>query len=258
MTLFAAPSARLKTPTSNQSVRRGITGPSTGRPTQATAEIMRSFEIVALRADGSLYIGQDKAPATPLLDSAFSAFARGTLIQTTQGEIAVEDLHPGDMVQTSIGEPAALVWIGSSNFVPSEVGRRTKLVRIMTDAFGPARPGSFLTVGPSARILKTPPHLRADAGEARLLSPVSAFVDGVQVIEVSPPTSVRLFHLCLTRHAVIQANGIEMETFHPGAHAPRQVSHAARDRFLGLFPRIGHVTDFGPLAHPRVPDADVH
>ena len=77
---------------------------------------MRSYEVAALRADGSLYIGQDRAPALPLFESAFSAFARGTVIQTTEGEMAVEDLQPGDMINTSTGEAAELVWISYNTF----------------------------------------------------------------------------------------------------------------------------------------------
>ncbi|KIN70802.1 Hint 2 domain containing protein [Sulfitobacter noctilucae] len=215
---------------------------------------MRSFEIAALRADNTLHIGQDKAPAIPLFDSAFSAFARGTLIATPQGDVAIEDLQPGDMVNTTTGEPAKLVWIGSSSFSPADAGRRTPLLRVMADTFGQGRPNTFLTVGPAARILHTPHRLRSEAGEKRLLTPVREFLDGVNVIEVVPPTPVRLFHICLDRHAAINAGGVEMETFHPGANAARSVSHSLRDRFLGMFPRIAHITDFGPLAHPRAPE----
>ncbi len=217
---------------------------------------LRSFEIAALRADNSLHIGQDKAPAIPLFENAFSAFARGTLIGTTHGDVAIEDLQPGDMINTSTGEPAKLIWIGSSSFVPADAGRRMPLLRVMADTFGQGRPNTFLTVGPAARILHTPHRLRAEAGEKRLLTPVREFLDGVNVIEVVPPTPVRLFHICLERHAAISAGGVEMETFHPGANATRSVSHSLRDRFLGMFPRIAHITDFGPLAHPRAPEED--
>jgi hypothetical protein len=220
------------------------------RPTIA----MRNYEVAALRSDGSLYIGQDRAPAIPLFESAFSAFARGTVIQTTQGDIAVEDLQPGDMINTSTGEPAPLIWIGSSSFVPADTGRRVPLVRVMADSFGQARPNSFITLGPAARVLHTPHHLRGDAGSAQMLTPVREFVDGVNVIEVVPPTPVRLFHICLSRHAAINVGGMEMETFHPDATAMRSVSHSLRDRFLGMFPQIGHASDFGPLAHPRAPE----
>ncbi|NUH65806.1 Hint domain-containing protein [Sulfitobacter sp. S0837] len=226
-----------------------------GEENRAGPVPMRNYEIAALRADGSLFIGQDHAPALPLFESAFAAFARGTLIQTVQGDVAIEDLQPGDMINTSSGEPAQLIWIGSSNFVPADAGRRMPLVRIMPDSFGQDRPSSFLTVGPAARVLHTAHHLRAEAGGTRLLTPVREFVDGVNVIEVVPPTPVRLFHICLSRHAVTKAGGLEMETFHPGAHATRAISQNLRDRFLSMFPQIGHATDFGPLAHPRAPVA---
>tara|TARA_R110002049_G_scaffold29972_4_gene102113 strand:- start:31706 stop:32497 length:792 start_codon:yes stop_codon:yes gene_type:complete len=257
MTPIAAPAQRLQS-TSKTSGGFDLSGSgsSTGGIRPAATIPTRSYEVAALRADGSLYIGQDNAPALPLFESAFSAFARGTLINTVQGDIAVEDLQPGVMVNTSSGEPAQLIWVGSSNFIPADAGRRTPLIRIMTDSFGQGRPSSFLTVGPAARVLHTPHHLRGEAGGTQMLTPVREFIDGVNVIEVVPPTPVRLFHICLSRHAAIKAGGIEMETFHPGANATRSVSHSLRDRFLSMFPQISHATDFGPLAHPRAPEAD--
>lgn len=217
----------------------------------------RNFEIAALRADGSVFIGQDRAPAIPLFESAFSAFAQGTLIRTPAGEVAIEDLQPGDMINTAAGDAEQLIWIGSSRFVPADAGRRTPLIRIMTDSFGEDRPSSFLTVGPGARLLNTPEHLRAAADGKQMFTSAKEFVDGVNVIEVVPPTPVRLFHICLSRHAAIFAGGIEVETFHPGDNSAQMVSDALHDRFLGMFPQIGHVSDFGPLAHPRSPEQDL-
>ena len=131
------------------------------------------------------------------------------------------------------------------------------LIRIMADSFGQNRPETFVTVGPAARLLQTPAHLRGTTGGAPLLTPAKVFTDNVNIIEVVPPTPVRLFHLCLTRHAAITVGGIEMETFHPGMGATRQVTHAQRDLFLSMFPHIAHITDFGPLAHPRAPEDDL-
>ncbi|MEL7132020.1 MAG: Hint domain-containing protein [Pseudomonadota bacterium] len=217
---------------------------------------LRTFEVAALRADGSRSVATFKAPAIPLFESAFSAFARGVVLSSTSGGIAIEDLQPGDWLNTSAGAPAQVVWIGSSNFVPSDAGRRIPLIRIMADSFGQNRPASFLTLGPAARLLQTPAHLRATTDGAPLLTPASTFVDNVNVIEVVPPTPIRLFHICLSRHAAVDVGGIEAETFHPGRQATRQVSHAQRDLFLSMFPHIAHTTDFGPLAHPRAPEAD--
>lgn len=212
---------------------------------------MRNFEIAALRPDGSVYIGQHKAPAIDLFESAFSAFARGTMISTPHGPQPVEDLQPGDRVNTAYGTPAKLVWIGSSSFVPADAGRRVALTRVMADSFGQGRPSGFVTVGPAARILHTPDHMRSEVGEQRLLTPVRTLVDGVNVIKVVPPTQVRLFHICLENHAALIAGGLEMESFHPGADHINGISASLRDRFLRMFPHITTISDFGPLAYPR-------
>ena len=224
----------------------------------ATQMPKRTYEVADLREDDSLFIGQSSAPAIPLFEDAFSAFTHGSLIQTTMGLVAIEDLQPGDMVQTATGEAAELIWVGTSTFSPADSGKRTPLIRIMPDSLGQSRPERSLTVGPGARILHTPAHLRGLADGKQLLTPAAKFVDGVNVIQVTPPTATRLFHICLSRHAVINVDGIEMETFHPGAAAPRDVSHSLRDRFISMFPRISHLSDFGPLAHPRAPDLDAH
>ncbi|MEM6760953.1 MAG: Hint domain-containing protein [Pseudomonadota bacterium] len=217
---------------------------------------MRSYEIAALRVDSSLSISSIKAPAIPLFESAFSAFARGARLSAPSGEISIEDLRPGDWLNTSSGTPAQVLWIGSSQFVPADTGRRLPLIRIMADSFGENRPESFVTVGPAARLLQTPPHLRGSVSGADMLTPAAAFVDNVNIIEVVPPTPVRLFHICLSRHAAVDVGGIHMETFHPGMGATRSVTHAQRDLFLSMFPHIAHITDFGPLAHPRAPELD--
>ncbi|ASM73180.1 MULTISPECIES: Hint domain-containing protein [Roseobacteraceae] len=244
MTSTIALTGQPRRPSYAAPISRGVSLPAT-----------RTYEIAALRADGSRMVSQTKAPALPLIESAFSAFARGTVLEGRNGPVAIEDLQPGDWLRTSNGDAEQVVWIGSTNFVPADTGRRTPLIRIMADSFGPARPESFLTVGPAARLLQTPHNMRGTlASGAQMLTPARDFVDGVNVIEVTPPTSVRLFHICLTRHAAIYAGGMQMETFHPGTQATRAVSPAMRDMFLALFPRISHVTDFGPLAHPRAPD----
>lgn len=256
MTLTANPAAAR--PVARNS-GNGVMTPSTPKATtpMTTAQMAtRTYEVAALREDGSLFIGQSTAPAIALFEDAFSAMTHGSLVQTTIGPVAVEDLQPGDMVTTGTGEAAELIWIGTSTFSPADAGKRTPLVRMMPDALGQSRPDRSITVGPGARILHTPPALRSLADGRPLLTPASQLVDGVNVIEITPPTATRLFHLCLTRHAIITVDGIEIETFHPGATEPRDISPALRDRFISLFPRIGNLSDFGPLAHPRVPEPD--
>lgn len=253
MTLTANPAAARPAP------RNTGFGPMASSQPNAVAQMAkRNYEVAALREDGSLFIGQSSAPAIPLFENAFSALTHGSLVQTTTGPVAVEDLQPGDLVQTATGEAAELVWVGTSTFSPAETGKRTTLIRIMPDALGQSRPERSLTVGPGARILHTPAALRGVADGRQLLTAASRLVDGVNVIQITPPTAVRLFHICLSRHAVINVDGIEMESFHPGVDATRDVTHSLRDRFISMFPRISSLSDFGPLAHPRAPEPDAH
>jgi hypothetical protein len=227
------------------------------RPDQSVAKapMTRTIEVASVSEEAKLNLSQFKVPALPLFDNTFAALAQGSLLSTPQGEVCVEDLQPGDFLNTSSGEPAKVIWIGSSTFVPADPERRMPMIRIMADTFGPGRPSSFLTVGPAARLLQTPHHLRGDENNGtRIFSMAQEFVDGVNVIEICPPTPVRMFHVCLTRHAAINVGGMEMETYHPGSSATRSVSHSIRDLFLSMFPHISHVSGFGPLAHPRAPE----
>lgn len=211
----------------------------------------REYEIAALRSDGSLMIGQTTAAALPIFDAAFSALAHGSLVLTPQGHVAIEDLQPGDHVSTGPDTSEPAIWIGSARFAPRQARDRTRLTRITGDAFGANRPLKSLTLGHGARVLQT---VQNGASQTRELVPANTLVDGVNVISVTPPTSVRLYHICLAHHAAITVNGIEIETFHPGELAETALSSSLRDRFLSLFPRVAQPDDFGPMAFPRQAD----
>ncbi|MFC4667932.1 Hint domain-containing protein [Seohaeicola nanhaiensis] len=215
---------------------------------------LRRYEVSALQPDGSVAEVRHIAPALPLFEDAFCAFSRGSLIETEHGPAAIEDIQPGERVITADGHVQPLLWKGSTVIVPGRPGpngRNMRLTRIMADSFGMQRPYSFVLAGPSARLLGTPAHLRAEANGAPMLTPVQEFVDGNNVVETAPPTAVELFHICLKRHTTIRIGGLEFETYHPGPHAPRMISHSMRSLFFNMFPHIGMFGDFGPLAYTR-------
>lgn len=221
---------------------------------------LRRYEISALLANGNISQTRQLAPALPLFEDAFCAFSRGSLVDTQNGPVAIEDLLPGDRVHTTDGQLETVLWKGSTTLVPGRPGpsgRNLRLTRIMADSFGMQRPMSYVLAGPSARLLNTPDHLRSISGGARILTPVQEFVDGMNVIETAPPTPVELFHICLPRHAAIRVGGLEFETYHPGANAVRLISHAMRSLYLNLFAHVDRLTDFGPLAFPRAGDGQI-
>jgi hypothetical protein len=231
---------------------------STASRTQSKPQLRR-YEVMALLPNGDIAETRHIAPALPMFEDAFCAFSRGSMIETETGPVAIEDLLPGDRILTTDGSSHPLIWKGSTTLVPGRPGpqgRNLRLTRIMADSFGMQRPMSCVIVGPSARLLHTPGHLRAVAGGFQMLTPVQEFQDGMNVIETAPPTPVELFHICLPRHAVVRVAGLEFETYHPGPNAARSISHAMRPVFLGLFPHIGQLCDFGKLAFARVDDGE--
>lgn len=221
-----------------------------------TAYATRGVEISVLKGDGTQSFTQTRIPAHPIFEAAFSAFGRGTMIATPGGEVAIEDLLPGDMVSTGSGGRARVEWIGACAFAKLENARRPRFVRVMSDAFGMSRPHSFVTLGQGARVLQTPLSLRGQMGPASLLTHITSFEDGDSVIPLAPPTPVQMFHIMLRRHATIRASGLECETYHPGNTALRALPRSLQNRFLSLFPQISDPSDFGPQVHPRAPDLD--
>ena len=54
------------------------------------------YEVACLAGTDGILRSSHVAPALPMLESAFSANARGTLISTQTGQIAIEDVQPDD------------------------------------------------------------------------------------------------------------------------------------------------------------------
>ncbi len=215
---------------------------------------LRRYEVSTLLPNGNLSETRHIAPALPLFEDAFCAFARGSLVETDCGPVAIEDLWPGDRIVTADGSLETLVWKGSTTIVPARPGprgRNMRLARFLPDSFGMQRPPQSVVAGPSARLLHAPAHLRGSTGQTQSLTLVHDFVDGMNVVETAPPAPVDLFHICLPRHSVIRVGGLEFETYHPGEDAPRLISHSMRTLFFNLFAHADQFSDFGPLAFPR-------
>lgn len=239
-------SARL-TPRGGTYPRTSITGIPPLGPT-------RQYRAQWLDDRGDIREAEQTAPASPLLDSAHSAFVRGTLINTTCGPIAIEDLLPGDRVVTPAQGPMAVLWIGSMTLpAPGPMDAPCRMTRIMTESFGAMRPLSDLIVGPGARFLSHPRHLRARFGSEPVLTPAHAMTDGMQIIDMYPRQAVTLYHICLEQHAIISASGLETESFHPGTEFERGLNKSTVEQFLSFFPHIRVPRDFGPMAHMRLP-----
>ncbi len=220
--------------------------------------VMRRYEVSVLAPNGDIDTSRHVAPATPLFEAAFSAFARGTLLRTSQGLCAIEDLLPGMEIETTEFGFRPVQWIGSMIILPDapvENPDQTRMTRIMADTFGMGRPMADVMAGPGARMLHRPAALRelngTGARSGHVLTPVADFEDGMSTIRITPPRPVTVYHLCLDKHASIKVSGIDMESFHPGIGLEQRMGPNMLSLFLSLFPHIRSLDDFGPLTHPR-------
>ncbi|WP_164512255.1 Hint domain-containing protein [Oceaniglobus ichthyenteri] len=194
------------------------------------------------------------APAIPLFESAFCALGRGTLIPTIDGPCAVEDLCPGMLVETSTGL-APLVWIGAMTIAPGSAAQDEsplRMFRIAADAFGLGRPMPDLLLGPGARLLNRNPSVRTSHGTDAILEPVAPMADGMSVIEITPVSTIQTYHLGFLSHRTFIANGVEVESMHPGDINPNRIDPPMMAHYLSLFPHMRQISDFGRLAFPRV------
>ncbi len=230
------------------------------RPATKQKAQLRRYEVCSLLKNGDISQTRHIAPALPMFEDAFCAFTRGSLVETPQGQMAIEDLLPGDDVLTQDGSSETVLWKGSVTLIPGREdtrGRTRPLTRIMADTFGMQKPMSGVITGPAARLLGTPTHMRHLNGGQPMLTPVSEFQDGMGIIETLPPTPVELFHICVARHSVIRVDGLQFETYHPGINAVRMISHSLRSIYLNLFSHIESLNDFGPLLLPRAGDGEI-
>jgi hypothetical protein len=135
---------------------------------------------------------------------AASCYAAGTRILTVQGEVRIEDLPVGDMVQARFAGLTPIKWIGHRRIDcrrhpdPHQVWP----VRIVAGAFGPDQPCRDLFLSPD--------HAVAIDGA---LVPIRLLINGASVRQETAVTRVHYFHIELARHDLLVADGLAAESY---------------------------------------------
>ncbi len=239
------------------------------------APLMRKVDLAWLLPSGGVGEGSRLVPALPAFEEAFAAFARGTLFPTGRGLVAVEDLWPGMEVREAGGGRRRLLWRGSTTVVPGGVpgggpgggsaqlaqGRvdpaMTRLTRISADALGFGRPIQDLVLGSHARVVRRGPAVRALTGEAAALVPAADLADGVNVVIVTPASPVQVFHLGFEGHERLEAQGVEVDSQHPGPLGAAGLPPEVLGLWLSCFPHRRALAEWGPARLPRVSGQDL-
>ncbi|MDH5453445.1 MAG: Hint domain-containing protein [Paracoccaceae bacterium] len=237
-----------------------IFSPQPARDYSRPNYLTRRYEIAYLSDSGTVEMTTSLAPAIPEFEEAFSSFARGTVIATTEGPVAIEDLVPGMEALTAEGRKEQIMWIGSMTLFPSRasLGLETaKMTRITTEAFGVGRPTPDLMLGNRARLLLRDARCRSITNAEAAYAPAVSFVDGVSIIEVTPAAPITVYNVVLRRHGSLRAAGLEIESYHPGGAVADRLDAQLSSLFLSLFPHVRSFVEFGPMTFPRMTSFEV-
>ncbi|WP_109565636.1 Hint domain-containing protein [Jannaschia seohaensis] len=213
-----------------------------------TGEVVRAADgtLLLLFQDGLPPAERDlmilRAPAPPVRRQATGTvcFTPGTLIETAKGPRPVETLHPGDVVLTRDDGLQPIEWMGLRCLSAVSLTARPDLrpIRLRAGALGGARPQPDLIVSPDHRVMLTGPKARALWGETEVLARAGDLVDDGRVLRDHSAQDVTYIHMLFARHQVIRANGVEVESFHPGDADLSRLNVAERQELLEIAPGV--------------------
>jgi len=167
-------------------------------------------------------------------------FCAGTLIATNRGQVAVEALVPGDLVQTLDNGLQPVRWIGRREVALAETVAHPILrpVRVGSGALGHATPHRDLWLSPQHRVLVRSRIAARMTGTPEVLVPIKDLCGLPGIAQTRTFGPVSYVHLRLDRHEVVLAEGAWAETLLVGKQALKAMDPAARRELRLLFPDL--------------------
>ncbi|WP_158454109.1 Hint domain-containing protein [Octadecabacter temperatus] len=171
----------------------------------------------------------------------FPCFAKGTLIETDAGPIAVESLTIGDLVRTMDNGFQPIRWIGNR-----KISGRADMAPILIRA-GALGNYRNLYVSPQHRMLVNDWRSEMYFGEPQVFVAAKHLTND-STIRSAPCDEVTYVHMSFDQHEVIYAEGIPSESLHLGAMTMSSLDRASKAEVLTLFPEL-QVNEPSPIAH---------
>ncbi len=177
------------------------------------------------------------------------AFTPDTLITTKRGDVAVQDLRPGDLVKTRDAGYQQILWVGKKSLSGREFldAPHLRPVLIHKDAFGHGLPSRDMMVTPNHRIPVSSGRTSLVLPSRKGLVAAKNLVDHVDVLSVEC-VGTQYINLCFSGHQMIKANGLWVENFDCEDASLGGVGNSQRNEIFELFHDLHRYT----IAHQAV------
>ncbi len=204
-------------------------------------------------------INQPRPRGVERQDAAVVCFTPGTRLRTTEGEVPIELLGPGDQLLTRDDGPQEVVWTGQRRMSGARLFAlpAQRPVRIRSNALGLYRPDEDLIVSPDHRVLVKGAVARELWNASEVLVKAGDLA-GDKLITVDHSIRETWYvHLMLERHQVVWANGLEVETFHPGFDGIDTLEDSQQKTLLSVMPHLKNdPTTYGAPARRMLDKAE--
>ncbi len=187
-----------------------------------------------------VHLNDRTARSTPSENPTVICFTPGTRLRTETGDKAIEDFGLGDRLLTRDDGPQEVLWTGHRRMSGARLFAMPdqRPIRLRRGALGLDRPDEDLVVSPEHRVLVQGAAALELWGETEVLVRAADLV-GDRFITVDHSLRETWYvHLMLDRHQVIWANGLEVESFHPGYMGLDHLDGGQRKTLLEMRPEL--------------------
>lgn len=167
-------------------------------------------------------------------------FTPGTMIDTRDGPVMIDDLEVGDFVMTDDHGAQPIRKIVRRSFTAEALARKPQLVpvRIKRNALAPNVPHADLVVSPQHRMVLRGWQALLMFGSPDVLATALSMVDEQDICRDWDSMFVTYIHLIFDRHEIITANGALTESLYPGKTAQKAFTAAGLAELHEIFPQL--------------------
>jgi Ca2+-binding RTX toxin-like protein len=184
----------------------------------------------------------------------YVCFVQGSMIATADGEIPIEDLKVGDLIQTFDHGLQPLRWIGHRHLSAVDLAKNENMrpIRIHKDVIGAENGAGDLVVSPQHRILIASKVVQRmfDKTEVLVAAKQLLAIDGVDI--AYDFEDVTYFHILFDQHEIVFANGCPSESLYLGKEALNSLSADGRKEIYKLFPEVASPTFMATSCRPFI------